>query len=131
MKYPCFGCLLSDVRKLPPQVEEEKEEDDGVPMSIIFGSQTGTVRNFTYPIQKNETLEHGQISTPDDCANSCTLFPKINQAEDFAQTLAAEAKNHGYSPVVKDLEEYNHEDDLAQEKFAVFLVETCPDFSPS
>jgi len=79
------------------ELDEEAEEEDegnGIPMSILFGSQTGT-------------------------------------AEDFAAQLAKDAKRHGYKPTIKDLEEYDHEEDLQNESLAVFLVATFGEGEPT
>lgn len=66
----------------------------GQPMTILYGSQSGTAEGFAYQLQK-------------------------------------EAKQHGFNAKVFDLEQFDHENDLAEEKFVLFLLATFGEGDPT
>jgi len=87
---PVSLALKTDKRK----VSVSAENHGGPPITILFGSQSGT-------------------------------------AETFAYELAKEAKTHNFNPKVIDLEEYDHESCLAEEKFVCFLLATFGEGEPT
>lgn len=52
-------------------------------------------------------------------------------AETFAGELADEGKKYGFKAEVVDLEDYDPDDDMADEKFAVFLMSTFGEGEPT
>ena len=102
--------LFFSTPKLPPMLPPSASKANGTnghtttpngdtsspthPMSIFFGSQSGT-------------------------------------AETFARELAEEAKLYGFTAVVKDLEDYDADEQLAGEKYAVFLMATFGEGEPT
>ena len=102
--------LFFSTPKLPPMTAQSTTKANGTnghsatpdssttaaahPMSIFFGSQSGT-------------------------------------AETFARELAEEAKLYGFTAVVKDLEDYDADEQLTGERYAVFLMATFGEGEPT
>ena len=84
------------------------------------------------------TTTNGHSSTTASAAASSSLHPmsiffgsQSGTAETFARELAEEAKLYGFAAAVKDLEDYDADEQLASEKYAVFLMATFGEGEPT
>lgn len=87
-----FGQSAPNSQAKKNEVKEEKKSG-GVPMTIFYGSQSGT-------------------------------------AEGFAEEMRTEARAYGFDAKCVDLEDYDNED-LADEKFALYLMATFGEGEPT
>ena len=80
---------------------------------------------------------NGHSSTPNSATSSplhaMSIFfgSQSGTAETFARELAEEAKLYGFTAVVKDLEDYDADEQLTSEKYAVFLMATFGEGEPT
>ena len=107
--------LFFSTPKLPPMTTHSSSKTNGTVTTNGNGHSSSTASNSTTPLHPMSIFFGSQSGT----------------AETFARELAEEAKLYGFTAAVKDLEDYDADELLSTEKYAVFLMATFGEGEPT